>query len=256
MKTLLLNLGLIHIMKDVFRQIWAVYGVIVVSVFILIYIPISLVVLLIVGKRSEKPILQIGYKVIARLICFLLFIRFKLKSTIKVNQNEGYVLVSNHKSMMDVFASEVTSPVVFKFLGKLSTGRIPVWGLLIRRLCILIDRSSKLSRQEGYKNMAKNLKEGFSVFIFPEGTRNKTLEPLKQFYDGAFRLAIEEQKPLLVQTLIGSDNILSPQNAFRLSPGNVTVYWDGPIDTTAYTLENLEELKDKVKDIMLDRLDN
>lgn len=254
MRTLLLILGLINIMKGIFQRIWAGYGFLIMSIFVLLYIPIALLILLVFGKRSEQPILQFGYKVIARLISFMLLIRYKLISTVQVNKNDSYVLISNHKSMIDVFASEVTCPVIFKFLGKLSTGRIPVWGLLIRRLCILVDRSNKASRNLGYEKMAKNLKEGFSVFIFPEGTRNNTPQLLAKFYNGAFRLAIEEKKSILVQTLIGSDSIINSVNNFNLSPGKVLVYWDGPIDTQGYTLENLDELKEKVKSIMLDRL--
>lgn len=241
-------------MKGVFQRIWASYGMIVMSIFVLVYTFITFPVLLLFGKRSERPILQFGYKVLARLISYLLLIRYKLQSKITVNRKESYVLVSNHRSMADVFASEVTSPVVFKFLGKIAAGRIPVWGLLIRRLCILIDRSSKASKQLGYQAMSKNLKEGFSVFIFPEGTRNKTTQPLKQFYNGAFRLAVEQKKSILVQTLIGTEKIINPLQGFNLSPGSVTVYWDGPIDTTEYSLDNLEELRERVKGIMLDRI--
>ncbi len=241
-------------MKTVFKRIWACYGMIVMSFFIMGYTLLAFPVLLIFGKRSERLILKIGYKLLARLISILLLIRYKLRSKISVSKKESYVLVSNHKSIVDVFASEVTSPVIFKFLGKIATGRIPVWGLLIRRLCVLIDRSSKVSKQFGYQTMARNLKAGFSIFIFPEGTRNITTQPLKQFYNGAFRLAIEEKKSILVQTLIGSEKITNPLQGFNLSPGNVTVYWDGPIDTTGYTLDNLEELRDRVKAIMLDRI--
>jgi len=244
-----------QLMKGLHQKIWIGYGIVILSLFILIYTPISYVVLLLFGKKTERPILYFGYKIIARCLSACLLIRYKVMSCITVDPKESYVLISNHKSMIDVFASEVTTPVIFKFLAKKSTGRMPVLGLLIRRLCILIDRSNKASKQLGFKLMAKNLKEGFSVLIFPEGTRNVTSEPLKSFYNGAFRLAIEEKKSILIQTIIDSDKIESPHiKSLNLKPGTVHVYWDGPFDTKDYTIDRLEELKVAIKEIMLQRI--
>jgi 1-acyl-sn-glycerol-3-phosphate acyltransferase len=106
---------------------------------------------------------------------------------------------------MDIPANVAGSPdeILFEFLGKKEAARMPFFGFIINRLCILVSRKSEFSRKASYQKMKEGLDRGYSIFLYPEGTRNRTNEPVKDFYDGAFRLAIEMQKPLVVNTLVG-----------------------------------------------------
>ncbi len=97
--------------------------------------------------------------------------------------------------------------------------------------------------------MTAAMKRGISIFIYPEGTRNKTNQPLGNFYDGAFRLAIETQNPIAVATIIGSKKLL---NNTELQPGTMTIYWDGIITPTA--TDTIETLKGKTRTLLLGRL--
>jgi len=99
--------------------------------------------------------------------------------------------------------------------------------------------------------MKEALAEGFSVFLAPEGTRNQTDEPLQKFYAGAFRLAIETQKPLLVLTLVNPKDLNDPRKKMDLSPGVVDCYFDAPIETEGLTLEDVDELEKRVRGVML-----
>jgi 1-acyl-sn-glycerol-3-phosphate acyltransferase len=101
--------------------------------------------------------------------------------------------------------------------------------------------------------MVSTIKEGFPIFIYPEGTRNRTTEPLKSFYDGAFRLAIEAKVPIVAQTILGVKEIYNADTPLFLQPGRVDVYFDW-IDTSAYASNEAAKLREDVKEIMLERI--
>jgi 1-acyl-sn-glycerol-3-phosphate acyltransferase len=56
---------------------------------------------------------------------------------------------------------------------------------------VLVDRKSETSRRQSFEKMKDVLEKGMHMSVYPEGTRNRTTEPLKKFHDGAFRLATE-----------------------------------------------------------------
>ena len=103
--------------------------------------------------------------------------------------------------------------------------------------------------------MKREMEKGYSIIIYPEGTRNRTPEPIKEFYDGAFRLAIEMQKPILVNTLVGIRELNPPTGFFTYLPGKLYSHWDTPISTIGMTLEDIPKLKKKVGEIMIARLE-
>ena len=173
------------------------------------------------------------------------------------DESESYVVVSNHQTMMDILANVNGAPkeVVFKFLGKQEADRVPFFGYLINRLFILVDRKSEASRKTSFVRMKREMEKGYSIIIYPEGTRNRTPEPIKEFYDGAFRLAIEMQKPILVNTLVGIRELNPPTGFFTYLPGKLYSHWDTPISTIGMTLEDIPKLKKKVGEIMIARLE-
>lgn len=148
----------------------------------------------------------------------------------------------------------MSSPVLFKFLSKKELTKIPFFGYIITNLCILIDRTRKDSRAAGVKAMEEALAEGMSITIYPEGTRNRTSKPLKSMYDGAFRLAINTQTPIMVQTLLNASSLTDPLRKLDLSAGIITAIWDAPVETKGMTLDDVEKLKEQVRQIMLAHL--
>jgi 1-acyl-sn-glycerol-3-phosphate acyltransferase len=158
--------------------------------------------------------------------------------------------------MMDIPANVVGSPdeILFKFLGKQEADKLPFFGFLINRLCILVDRKNEDSRKKSYKKMKAEMANGYSIIIYPEGTRNRTSEPIKTFYDGAFRLAIEMQKPLVVNTLVGIKELNPPTGFFTYRPGRVYSHWEEPISTKGMDIQDLEKLKTMAADLMIKRL--
>jgi 1-acyl-sn-glycerol-3-phosphate acyltransferase len=238
-------------MFKVLRGIWAVYGILVFGIQLIIWTPMTTIAFLLFGQRAEKTIIWMGHHMIAPATLFLTGV-FRRQHGRAVLRGKGpFVIVSNHRSFLDILINASAYPGVYKFLSKKEMVKIPVWGITVRRLCILVDRKSAESRAESYENMRKALEAGFSILLYPEGTRNRTEEPLKDFYDGAFRLAAETGFPLAVMTLNDPRKYNDPRRGLDLSPGMVDVYWDLVEDTGNQTTEGLRE---KTKELMLSHL--
>lgn len=214
------------------------------------------IVNLIYGKKKDKQFLGFLYHFIGRMVVIFAFLRVKKVYHSKYNSEESYVVVSNHSTMMDIPVNVVGVPkeITFKFLGKKEANRIPFFGYLIDRLCILVDRGDEESRKSSYARMKAEMDNAYSIIIYPEGTRNRTSEPIKEFYDGAFRLAIEMQRPLVVNTLVGIKELNPPSGFFTYRPGTVESHWDAPIPTKGMSLEDIPRLKKLAGDIMIKRL--
>jgi 1-acyl-sn-glycerol-3-phosphate acyltransferase len=89
---------------------------------------------------------------------------------------------------------------------------------------VLVDRKDHNSRKESYDKMIWVLNNGLDMLIYPEGTRNKTNEPLKSFYDGAFKLSIEAQKPIIPVVLLNTKKILPARPILYFTPGKIDMH--------------------------------
>ena len=243
-------------MKTILRFIFSIYASVVFMFWIFIAYIVYLFTILFFGKKKDKEFLIFLYRFIGKTITTMSLLRVVPQVHLNIDHTESYVVVSNHQTMMDIPANVAGAPqeVLFKFLGKQEADRLPFFGYLINRLCILVDRKSEESRKKSYLKMKHEMAQGYSILIYPEGTRNRTNEPVKEFYDGAFRLAIEMQKPILVNTLVGIRALNPPTGFFTYLPGKVYSHWDGAISTTGLSLEDIPELKKKVAEIMTQRL--
>ena len=134
-------------------------------------------------------------------------------------------------------------------LSKEELTRIPLFGYIIKKLYLSVNRKDESSRALSMERMKQSLKDGISIFLFPEGTRNKTDEQLKNFYDGAFRLSIETGIPIVPMTILHSKKLL---NGYKLQPGTLECYWSSPIYPVAD--DSPESLKQKVRSVMLQDL--
>lgn len=133
--------------------------------------------------------------------------------------------------------------------------KIPVFGWIYKRLVVMIDRSSRESRDHSVAELRKDLADGQSVLIFPEGTMNKSELPLNPFYDGAFRLAIETQTPVLPFAILNSRAHLPRTDPLLLNPGLIRTVFGEAIEVKGLVAEDLEELKQKTFKAVLGMLE-
>lgn len=179
------------------------------------------------------------------------FSRVKITGADKLDKKKAYILVSNHRSVMDIPLCAVSSPVPFSFLAKAETLKVPVVGYLARNMHVTVDRKDEDSRRKSFVRMMAHIGKGRSISIYPEGTRNRTNKPLRPFYTGAFRLAVDTQIPLAVMTILDSDKI-GPPNSFGFMPfQTVHCVWNEPIEMAGKTNRDIPALKKQVAELML-----
>jgi 1-acyl-sn-glycerol-3-phosphate acyltransferase len=170
------------------------------------------------------------------------------------DKKRSYIFVSNHISFMDapVIVKAYRQPI--RPLGKIEMGKVPVFGFIYRNAIVTVDRSSPEHRAESVRILKSIIRKGISVLVFPEGTFNMTHKPLKEFYDGAFRVAIETQTP--VKPVIFPDNYsrLHYKSVFSLTPGRCRIIYLDEIPVEGLTTEDIPKLKEKVFVIMENKL--
>jgi len=172
------------------------------------------------------------------------FLWFSKKGA-EIDTSRAYIYVGNHSSFLDAVAIVICIPQAFSPLGKIEMLKIPVFGWIYKRLVVMIDRSSRESRDHSVAELKKDLADGQSILIFPEGTMNKSDQPLNPFYDGAFRLAIETQTPILPFAILNSKTHLPRTNPILLNPGWIHTTFGRAIEVKGLVTADMGELKQK-----------
>ena len=176
-------------------------------------------------------------------------IRFDLQGHEKLEPSQTYVFVPNHSNLFDIVMAGSRIQHPFKPLVKKELLKIPGLGQLFAMASVPVDRSSKESRARSFERMVQAVQTGTSILIFPEGTRNRTDKPLKDFYDGAFRLAIAGQVPLVPVMLLDVRK-LQPVDTFEIHPGKVRMHILDPVSVEGLSENDSDELKQQVYDLM------
>lgn len=222
-------------MKKILNYLWRIWLVLLALIFTLILgLPVYI---LSFSKKYSKYAFSL-----IRIWCFGVFygmgMRYELKNLTqkKIDKNQQYIFISNHTSILDIMLTNIILPHhSLCYVGKKELEKIPIFGTIYRRICIMVDRSSPRSRALVYKKCAEKMSEGYSIVIYPEGgVPDDTSIILDEFKDGAFTLASKHQFPILVYTFIGLKEMFPFDNS-KGYPGKVRVYFNEilePNDTT------------------------
>jgi len=238
----------------ILRFLYGMLAAVLFALSMILAVPVYFVIFWLLPEKKAPHAAHKISRTWAKIFYILFLIRVKTKGQELIDEKKTYVFVANHLSQLDIPAYVIACKNTLRFLAKIELTRIPLMGYIIRKLYLSVDRSSKEARSQSMLNMRQSLDEGVSVFICPEGTRNRTGEPLLDFRDGAFRLAIEAQAPLAVLTVTDSQKLLSPLRPVELAPGTIHAIWDKPIDTKGMTEADLPALKEKARTLMLKHL--
>lgn len=170
------------------------------------------------------------------------------------DKTKQYIFVTNHISYIDaaIIPKAYRQPV--RPLGKVEMSKVPVFGFIYRNAIVTVDRSSPENRASSVRVLKSIISKGISVLVFPEGTFNMGTTPLKDFYDGAFRVAIETQTPVKPVLFLDAYTRMPYESLFLMTPGISRIVYLDEIPVNGYTLENVKELKDKVYAVMEKKL--
>ena len=196
--------------------------------------------------------------VFVRLWCYGMFygmgFRYQLlkETHKKIDPQQQYVIIANHTSIMDIMLPVIVFPNhPLCFVGKKELVKIPVFGTIYKRICVMVDRSSVRSRAEVYQRCADRMKEGDSIVIFPEGgVPDDENIVLDHFKDGAFILSQKHKAPIAVFTFIGLKEMFPFDNG-KGYPGKVKVFFNEILEPS----EEVETLKKEAHRLIKDSLD-
>ncbi len=181
------------------------------------------------------------------------FIRYVITGQNNIKRHHSYIYVSNHTSYLDIPGMCLTVPTQIRPLAKKELKKVPVFGWIVSRAAIIVDRSSNESRRKSMDHLKDVLKKGISILIFPEGTQNRSKDLLAPFYDGAFRIAVETQQPIMPMVIHNAGKLMPPTE-FVIRPGTIHIEVLPEIPTTGLTTQDVPALKEKVMALMISKL--
>lgn len=237
------------IIRVIFRALYKLWVFLVFTVFMIVLLP-GIVLPFLFGPRGGR----IGYfflNVWSWIFSLLTFIRYEFHGREHFRKGQSYIYVSNHTSFLDIPGLRMLIPGQFRPLAKKELRRIPVFGWIAQAATIIVDRSSPDSRKKSIDKLKAALKYGISILIFVEGTQNRTKEALQPFHDGAFRIAVDTQEPILPIVVVGAGKLMPP-GTIDLKPGKIRIYVSPEIPTAGLTSRDVGHLKQKTFDLMKD----
>lgn len=185
---------------------------------------------------------------------FFIFIYVKRIYESPHDKKRQYIFVSNHISYLDsaVLVKAYRQPV--RPLGKVEMAKVPIFGFIYRKAIVTVDRSSAEERAKSIRILRSIIGKGISVMVFPEGTFNMTGQPLKEFYDGAFRLAIETQTPVKPVLFLDTYSRMNYKSLLSLTPGKCRIVYLPEISVEGLANNDVAGLKQKVYGVMESKL--
>ena len=209
-------------------------------------------IIFLVFPHSKAPHIAHGLsRIWARLLTILFFLPTRIRNKEYIDKNRTYVFIANHQSQLDIPLYALSCSNTFRFLAKAELTKIPLMGFIIRKLYLSVNRADRSDRNKSLEVMRRSIDERISVFLCPEGTRNRHEEPpLLDFREGAFRLAVAAQVPIAAFVVLNTGRKLNPLQPIALAPGTLHAVWLRPIETKGMTMNDVPELKRRVMDEM------
>ena len=177
---------------------------IIIFIFLIIFLIISLpmqLVLFIMHKFNDDKARKASLAIVSwafNVILFLGGIKRIVIGEDNVPKDEAVLYVSNHRSIFDIVVTYPRVPRRTGYIAKQESMKLPVISFWMVYLdCLFLDRSDIRKGLEMVLTAIDKVKNGISIFIYPEGTRNKTDKPLGEFHKGSFKIAQKSGCPIV-----------------------------------------------------------
>lgn len=226
--------------RNILGRVFALWALLVFTVsLLLVFIPIWATGL---WKEPKKTVLVFKiFNVWMTFFFVLIGVRRIIRGKNNFKKGQAYVVVCNHNSFMDIPLSSPGIPGPNKTIAKIEMSRIPLFGMIYKRGSVLVDRKNEESRRTSYTKMRDVLNMGLHMCIYPEGTRNKTSEPLQRFHDGAFKLASETDKSIIPAVIFHTKKVLPTTKKFFFWPHKVEMHFLPAVSPSGKTSQQLKE---------------
>jgi len=235
--------------REILGGLWKIYVFIWFSIILLLLYPFYLFFLL-----NEKHFNK-GFKLLlvhTGVLMYLVGIFMQVKNRHYIKKGQAYVITPNHSSYLDIVILYQTFTQYFIFMGKNELASVPIFNIFFKKMNIPVDRSSASSGKRAMERCAKELDKGHSVVMFPEGTIPKDVPNMLRFKNGAFKLAIEKQVPVIPITFFTNYKRLEMAGLFsgKAGPGIAKAVIHEPIPTKGMTQKDVTHLRDQVYNII------
>ncbi len=184
----------------------------------------------------------------------LVFIRHRNYYEQELNPDKQYIFVGNHISYFDAILFLKTIRRSIRVLGRIELSNLPVFGFIYKMVVVIVDRSDAEHRVKSVRNLKSIISKGVSILVMPEGTFNMTNRPLKDFFDGAFRVAIETQTTIKPFLLLDAFDRMSYRSLFSFTPGKSRAVFLEDVSVEGLGTEDVPALKQKVYALMEKKL--
>lgn len=235
-------------LKNTFARIWAFWGLLTFTVTFLLAFPFAMITYAMEEKKGQIYFIKVS-GVWMRVWLFLVGCTVHITGRNNFKKGQNYIVLFNHNALLDVPLSSTFVPGSNKTIAKSSFAKVPVFGLYYRLGSVLVDRKDEKSRAKSFNKMQDVLSRGMNMCIYPEGTRNRSDQPLKSFYDGAFRLAKLSEKEIIPCIIKGTRKAMPTHKSFYLLPSRLSLQFLPAISQAGLSVP---ELKEKVFSTMLE----
>jgi len=186
-------------------------------------------------------------KTIAKLSTWCSGFYFKFTGAEHINWDKPYIICANHTSLLDISALAILCKGDVSFMGKVELLKNPITSIFFKTIDIPVDRISKISAYRAFKMAQKRIEEGRSVIIFPEGGIDGEYPPkLQSFKNGPFRLAIENNVPILPVVIHNLWRLLWDEGRNGSRPGRCSIAVLPPIETKPLEINEADALREHV----------
>ena len=224
--------------------IYSAYGLFIFGLIFALLLPFFLIAIFV--PRCEHWVGTLNW-LWARGLFFLLFLnRSNIEYEEPLDGKQRYIFGANHFSYLDIPTMGLIRHN-YKFIGKHSLRTVPVFGYMYSKLHVLVDRSNFKDRYASFQRAREELQRGFSMAFFPEGgIYTKTPPDMVRFKDGCFRLAVDEQIPVVPVTIHRNHILLPDGKPLLMHKGLVSLKVHKPIRPEGTDDEAVKKLKDQV----------
>ena len=235
-------------------MIRAIFVVLFVAIFLILSLPIQLV-LLIIGKfnpmakkRASLAIVGWAFNVVA----FLSGVKRTVIGEENVPKDQAVLYVGNHRSIFDIVLCYPRVPNPTGFISKKEVLKVPLLNIWMIYLdCLFLDRSDLRKGLEMVLAAIDKVKNGISMCIFPEGTRNSTDAPMLDFHKGSFKIAQKSGCPIVPMVINHSRDIFENHPPF-IKATHVVIEYCKPIVISELSKEDQRNIDGYVKKIIED----
>ncbi len=229
-----------------------IIAVLFIVVFLIVSLPIQ-GILWIVGKFNPWAKKTISLAIVSwafNVVAFVSGVKRTVIGEENVPKDQAVLYVGNHRSFFDIVLCYPRVPGPTGFIAKKEILKVPLLNIWMLYLdCLFLDRSDLRKGLEMVLSAIEKVKNGISIYIYPEGTRNKTDEPVGEFHKGSFKIAQKSGCPIVPVVINNSDDILEKHFPFIKST-HVTIEYCKPIIISELDKEDQKNIDSYVRDII------